>query len=81
MKTVIRELQDYSDKLIREGIEAKEYMVKIPVAIFGIIYKSKKEKIEIEKAFNAGFQNGVQFSKKEKTEYKNGHDYFIKKYK
>ena len=42
MKTVIRELQDYSDKLIREGIDSEEYMVKIPVAIFGVIHKSKK---------------------------------------
>ena len=81
MKTVIQELQDYSDKLIREGIDSEDYMVKIPVAIFGLIHKSKKEKIEIEKAFNAGFHNGLQFSKKEETEYKNGHDYFIKKYK
>lgn len=39
-KKLLKELEQYSDGLIRGGISGEDYMVKIPVKIFGLLYKT-----------------------------------------
>ena len=85
MKTALEELQEYSDKLIRDGVSPEEYMNNIPVKIFGI-FKSLKDKRDIESAYHEGFFDGRRWSDKQLGAnvdlfYKNGHDYYIKTFK
>lgn len=39
-KKLLKELEQYSDGLIRGGVSGEDYMVKIPVKIFRLLYKT-----------------------------------------
>lgn len=39
----LKELEQYSDQLIRSGISGEDYMIKIPVKIFGLLYKTPED--------------------------------------
>lgn len=40
---LLKELEQYSDQLIRSGISGEDYMIKIPVKIFGLLYKTPED--------------------------------------